>query len=47
VHFVAPHGKLYQKLLTLEQLLGSIPSINAPQRQARLLVNADQAEASH
>ena len=24
-HFLAPHGKLYQRLLTLEQVLGSIP----------------------
>src|SRR6266480_7671302 len=25
IHFLAPHGKLYQRLLALEQLLGSIP----------------------
>jgi hypothetical protein len=25
IHFIAPHGKLYQRLLALEQLLGSIP----------------------
>ena len=25
IHFVAPHGKLLQRLLALEQLLGSLP----------------------
>ncbi len=35
VHFVAPHGKLYQRLLILEQLLGSIPPIIIPKRQTR------------
>ena len=25
IHFLAPQGKLYQRLLTLEQILGSIP----------------------
>jgi hypothetical protein len=35
VHFVAPQGKLYQKLLTLEPLCERIPSIAPPrQRQA-------------
>ncbi len=32
IHFIAPHGKLYQRLLTLEQLLGSIPPIITAQR---------------
>jgi hypothetical protein len=32
IHFVAPHGKLYQRLLILEQLLGSIPPIAIAQR---------------
>ena len=27
IHFVAPHGKLLQRLLALEQLLGSIPPL--------------------
>src|SRR5207237_1115164 len=27
IHFVAPHGKLLQRLLVLEQLLGSIPPL--------------------
>jgi len=35
VHFVAPHGKLYQRLLLLKQLPGSIPPIIVPQRQTR------------
>ena len=35
VHFVAPQGKLYQKLLILGQILRSIPPIVAPQRQTR------------
>src|SRR5438552_1977627 len=35
VHFVAPQGKLYQKLLTLEPLFESVPPIAPPrQRQA-------------
>ena len=25
IHFVAPHGKLYHRLLALEQVLGNIP----------------------
>ncbi len=35
VHFVAPHGKLYQRLFLLKQLPGSIPPIIVPQRQTR------------
>jgi hypothetical protein len=32
IHFVAPHGKLLQRLLALEQLLGSLPSlVTSPQ----------------
>ena len=27
IHFVAPHGKLFQRLLVLEQLLGSLPPL--------------------
>ena len=27
IHFVFPHGKLYQRLLKLEQLLGGIPPV--------------------
>ena len=27
IHFVAPHGKLFQRLLALEQLLGSLPPL--------------------
>src|SRR5215475_9183140 len=27
IHFVAPHGKLLQRLLALEQLLGSLPPL--------------------
>jgi hypothetical protein len=27
LHFLAPHGKLSQRLLALEQMLGSIPPI--------------------
>ncbi len=30
VHFIEPYGKLYQRLLVLEQLLGSIPPIIPP-----------------
>ena len=32
IHFVAPHGKLYQRLHTLEQVLGGIPPIVATER---------------
>jgi len=35
VHFLEPHGKLYQRLHLLEQLLGSIPPIIIPKRQIR------------
>jgi hypothetical protein len=31
IHFLAPHGKLPQKLLALEHLLGSIPSLPSTQ----------------
>jgi hypothetical protein len=34
IHFVAPHGKLLQRLLALEQLLGSLPSLVTPQQHA-------------
>jgi hypothetical protein len=34
IHFVAPHGKLLQRLLVLEQLLGSIPPLLTPQQYA-------------
>jgi len=34
IHFVAPHGKLLQKLLALEQLLGSIPPLLPSQQHA-------------
>jgi hypothetical protein len=27
IHFIAPQGKLYQRLLALEQVLGSIPPL--------------------
>ena len=30
-HFVAPHGKLYHRLLALEHLLGSIPPLPTAQ----------------
>jgi hypothetical protein len=29
IHFIAPHGKLDHRLLTLEQVLGSIPPVLA------------------
>lgn len=32
IHFVAPHGKLLQRLLALEQLLGSLPPIVSAQQ---------------
>lgn len=32
IHFIAPHGKLYSRLLTLEQVLGSIPPIISEQQ---------------
>src|SRR6266480_4522860 len=32
IHFLAPHGKLYRRLLALEQLLGSIPPIVSAQQ---------------
>ena len=32
IHFVAPHGKLLQRLLALERLLGSIPPLLASQQ---------------
>src|SRR5436305_5105831 len=32
IHFVAPHGKLFQRLLALEQLLGSLPPIVSAQQ---------------
>ncbi|HLQ30896.1 MAG TPA: hypothetical protein VK140_16800 [Ktedonobacteraceae bacterium] len=35
IHFLAPHGKLYQRLLALEQLLGSIPPITIAQRHTK------------
>ena len=35
IHFLAPQGKLYQRLLALEQLLGSIPPILIGQRHPR------------
>ncbi len=31
IHFLAPHGKLSQKLLALEHLLGSIPPLLSAQ----------------
>jgi hypothetical protein len=34
IHFVAPHGKLLQRLLALEQLLGSLPSLVTSQQHA-------------
>jgi len=35
IRFIAPHGKLYQKLLIVEQLPGSIPTIIVPQRHTK------------
>ena len=32
IHFIEPHGKLYRRLLALEQLLGSIPPIVSAQQ---------------
>ena len=32
IHFVAPHGKLLQRLLALEQLLGSLPPLVTSQQ---------------
>jgi len=43
VHFVAPQGKLYQRLLTLEPLFESIPPI-APHARDRLLVSEKPAK---
>ena len=34
IHFVAPLGKLFQRLLALEHLLGSIPPLLPSQRNA-------------
>ena len=34
IHFVAPYGKLLQRLLALEQLLGSIPPLLPSQQYA-------------
>jgi hypothetical protein len=34
IHFVAPHGKLLQRLLALEQLLGSLPPFLPLQQNA-------------
>ncbi len=34
IHFVAPHGKLLQRLLALEQLLGSLPPPLTSQQHA-------------
>ena len=34
IHFVAPRGKLLQRLLTLEQLLGILPPLLTSQRYA-------------
>ena len=34
IHFVAPHGKLHQRLLALEQLLGSLPPLLTSQQYA-------------
>jgi hypothetical protein len=33
IHFVAPHGKLYHRLLALEQLLGSLPPLVSAQQR--------------
>jgi len=32
IHFVAPHGKLLQRLLALEQMLGSLPPLLTSQQ---------------
>ena len=34
IHFVAPHGKLLQRLLALEHLLGSVPPLLTSQQHA-------------
>ena len=34
IHFVAPHGKLLQRLLALEHLLGSLPPLVTSQQDA-------------
>ena len=34
IHFVAPHGKLLQRLLALEQLPGSLPPLLTSQQYA-------------
>ena len=34
IHFVAPHGKLLQRLLALEQLLGSLPPLLTSEQHA-------------
>src|SRR5947207_12930558 len=34
IDFVAPHGKLFQRLLALEQLLGSLPPLFTSQQYA-------------
>jgi hypothetical protein len=34
IHFVAPHGKLLQRLLALEQMLGSLPPLLTSQQYA-------------
>ena len=46
IHFIAPHGKLYQRLLGLEQVLGSIPPILATQERPGLK-QARQGIPSH
>jgi hypothetical protein len=33
IHFIAPQGKLYQRLLTLEQIFGSIPPLLTTQER--------------
>jgi len=44
IHFLAPHGKLYQRLLALEQLLGSIPLSPFHNGIQSLFTGAKQAE---
>ena len=34
IHFIAPHGKLYHRLLALEHVLGSLPPIISAQQHA-------------
>ena len=36
IHFVAPHGKLYHRLLALEHILGSIPPLPTTQKHPGL-----------